>query len=790
MDNQPPNNKPSPVPESLGKFDNIPGATPREKLRNAHAQLRASLNAGPFQTVSASATPSSAGDIEPSPAAPLPETALPLSVRVDKEPIPPDLSVGVHQPPADTTVSPPLLYAEQPDVQTIQPSALTFDQSESYPPGSLRLGPSEFAITLPMDSRVKDDYVKALAQQARTIEQFLSGFKSAEGVPMTDAEQAQIISGIRGLIERLDYITFYPDLNIAEHIKDTEPDPQKEAAWAEYSSSKFQFLGHLIEVAETHDLHIVVMAKKGKAAEFLERYFLGKGFVYTRPRIEMRGNIEVSMTHGPFSVGIRSTQHEGVLETYKPPSAIIALDSSFNAANPSVEHLRTTYARNGNLLPVIRLIVSNTSEHIQRCLPDVPELQKLQLLVRCITSLSKVVGDLQDDALGVHEDAEELLSYLLSDNFNASWALPAIEPLHILASDEMASVVASGSESTYEHLSGASLQKRLLDAAENDAPDSKRQRLTPSQSQSQSQEQSQLTESSKAPSQRLDTDLKALESNLLRMKNAHAKELNELQTTLSNVQARLREREKMLESLQHRYETRTRELHQIRKERDSLVDRISKAEQRLEKQQDEIMKLKDERTQLKHELEAARNDLKAEGGLVEELEAAREEIRRLTKDNASLERKAEYEKKQAEYTREQYQNASTAAAQSGIEIRQLRDENQELKRKIAAEAVKLKEVKMRSDENRHLQRVMELELMLTSRDELLRRKEDELRELRRNRPATRSTSTQPRSPKWGPGNSRPTSPGINNNNNSNSSSNNNGIGGRGSALRFSSEMSL
>ncbi|KKA19623.1 hypothetical protein T310_6406 [Rasamsonia emersonii CBS 393.64] len=783
MDNQPLNNKPSPVPESLRKYDSIPGATPREKLRNAHAQLRASANAGPFRTVSASATPSSAGDIEPAPPASIPEAALPLSVRVDKEPVPHDASVEVHQPPADTTVSPPLLYAEQPDVQTIQPSALTFDQTESYPPGSLRLGPSEFAITMPMDSRVKDHYERALAQQMRTIQRFLSGF--------TDAED-QIISAIRGLIERLDHITLHPDLTMAEHIKDSEPDPQKEAAWAEYSSSKFQFLGHFIEVATTHDLHIVVMAKKGKAVEFVERYFLGKGFIYTRPRHEMRGNVEVSMTNGSLSVAIRSTQHDGVLETYKPPSAIIALDSSFNAANPSVEHLRTTYARNGNLLPVILLIVSNTSEHIQRCLPDVSELQKLRLLVHCVTSLSRAVGDLQDDALGVHEDAEEVLSYLLSDNFNLSWALPAIEPLNMPNSEETAGSGAVGS--TYEHLSAGMtpLQKRVLDTTEDDAPDSKRQRLTSSQSQS--QEQSQFTDSSKPPSQRLDTDLKALENSLLRMKSEHANELNQLKTTLSNVEARLVEREKMLESLQHRYESRTRELHQMRKERDNLADKLSKAEQRIERQQDEITKLKDERTQLKHDLEAARNDLKAEGGRLEELEAAREEVRRLTKENASLERKAEYERKQAEYTREQYQNASTAAAQSAMEIRQLKDENQQLKRKIAAEAVQLRQVKTKNDEMRHLQRVRELELMVASRDELLRRKEDELRELKRNRPATRSTSTQPRSPKWGPGNSRPTSPGItsNNSSNNNSSNNNNNSSsnnGRGSALRFSSEMS-
>jgi hypothetical protein len=267
------------------------------------------------------------------------------------------------------------------------------------------------------------------------------------------------------MIARLDHITLYPDLNISGHIKDKEPDPQKEASWAEYSSSKFQFLGRFIEIAEAHDLHIIVMAKNGQAVEFVERYFLGKGFTYTRPRDEMRGNIEVSMVLGPLSVGIRSSHHDGVLESYKPPSAIIALDSSFTSTNPSVEHLRTTYARNGNLLPVVRLIISNTSEHIQRCLPDVSEIQRLRLLVYYVTRLRDIVGDLQDNALGVHEDAEEFLSCLLSDNFNLNWALPAIEPLHIIAADDLASTLPPGSlESTSGDLpaGGNFLQKRLF----------------------------------------------------------------------------------------------------------------------------------------------------------------------------------------------------------------------------------------------------------------------------------------------------------------------------------------
>lgn len=265
------------------------------------------------------------------------------------------------------------------------------------------------------------------------------------------------------------------------------------------------------------------------------------------------------------------------------------------------------------------------------------------------------------------------------------------------------------------------------------------------------------------------------------MKNAHAAEKHQLQNDLTQACSQLQEIEKALSDLQHRYESRTKLLHQTRQERDRLVDNNASLEQRTEKQKEDISKLKEERAKSKQELEEARQELKAGDGPMADLETAREEIRRLTKENASLERKADYAQSQTEYIREQYQTASTVAAQAGNEARQLREENEVLTRKVEGNAVRLREISMQEDTARHIARIEELEMILASRDDLLRRKEDELRDIRKNRPSTRSTSTQPRSPKWAAG-SRPTSPGANHNGNGN------GLAGRGSALRFSAEM--
>lgn len=264
------------------------------------------------------------------------------------------------------------------------------------------------------------------------------------------------------------------------------------------------------------------------------------------------------------------------------------------------------------------------------------------------------------------------------------------------------------------------------------------------------------------------------------MKTDHAAEVDRLQTTITEWEARYRERIKGWEDLQHRYEAQNNELHKIRKERDGLLEDKKTAETKAGKQEDEIMKLKDEKKQLKQDLQSARDDLKTEGGLKEELEVLREQNRKLSEDYAKLEKSVLYEKNQTESVRRAYQDASHHAGMLKNETTTLQDRVAYLQSQVDAEAVKLRELKTQKDESKHLARVKELEQALEVRENLLRKKEEELRNIRNNRPATRATSTQPRSPKaWGNNGSRPTSPGVNN-----------GVGNRSSGLRFSSEMSL
>ncbi|KAJ5735807.1 Histone deacetylase complex subunit 2/3 [Penicillium malachiteum] len=717
--------------------------------------------------VSASQTPSSGGDVDAVAPKSFPETTVPLSVRTEGDNMA-HTHTAVHHGHPEPLLQPTHLGHIEAGMQTIQPSALTVGVADESQPGSLRLGPSEFAVILPMDSRVKDDYERVLTNSAAAVQDFLA--LGSQNSQASNLQRKEMQSKMYEVIAQLNNVSIHPDLNISHHLVETESDLDRQTSWAEYSSTKFLLLGNLIDIASTHELHVILAVQDDKKQSIVERYLRGKGFTYTRPREELGGNLEVSLVKGPLSFGVHS--NESVRDLFKAPSAILALDTAFHHQSPSVEHIRTTFTRNNDLLPVIWFIVANTCEHIERCLPDLPETDRLRLLLQYTARLHDEVGDLQDNALGVPEHAEEILNYLLH-NF-AQWQVPSVEPLHFVSSDELESSTSSSDESQ-----GVAQKRSLSEDGQDDLAFKRTKVDTP--------ELAQLTQSTKGPSESLNLELESLEKSIVQMKNTHASEKEQLQNDLNQMHMRFQEMERELGTLQHRYETRTSDLYKTRVERDEAAASRKLLEQRVEKFRDDVTKLKEERTQLNIELGAARQELKDGGGTLADLETAREEIRRLTQEVSGLERKAEYERNQSDYTREQYQNASNAAAQAGNELRQLQSENVALKRKVEGNAAQLREVTNKSDSTIHLDRIAELELTLASRDEFLRKKEEELRDIRKNRPSTRSTSTQPRSPKWA-ASSRPTSPGVNNGNGNGNG--NNGMMGRGSGLRFSSEASI
>jgi hypothetical protein len=80
-------------------------------------------------------------------------------------------------------------------MQTIHPSALSVGNDEEAPPGSVRLGPAEFAITLPLDSRLKDEYDRVLGGASAEMRQFLVMSNPASQISDTDVRNNILTAG-------------------------------------------------------------------------------------------------------------------------------------------------------------------------------------------------------------------------------------------------------------------------------------------------------------------------------------------------------------------------------------------------------------------------------------------------------------------------------------------------------------------------------------------------------------------------------------------------------------------
>ena len=229
------------------------------------------------------------------------------------------------------------------------------------------------------------------------------------------------------------------------------------------------------------------------------------------------------------------------------------------------------------------------------------------------------------------------------------------------------------------------------------------------------------------------------------LKASHAEREAVLQETLQRTQKQLEDYTSALSDLQTRYEHYTRNITTLRREKAELETAATNAERRREAQTNEIATLKESRRMVEQELQAARTALLASPvPAIAELERARAEVRQLQAEKALLERKMGYAHNETEVARKAYQEASSAAVDSASQISQLESENKVLQSRALTSAADLAAITQRNENAAIRNQIAGLEATVKDREEVLRRKDEELRELKRGRGmGTRGTSAKP-----------------------------------------------
>jgi hypothetical protein len=240
------------------------------------------------------------------------------------------------------------------------------------------LQPSEFVVPLPIDGRIKHQYVAELKEKYSSISDFLKSPRSP-----------RLIDAMSDLIRRLNDTVVHTDLGLngpATQIASTT----EEVLWAEDASSKFAFLAHIISTLRGSSHHIVLVARSGTAQDLLRSYLKGKHVNY---REYTEGGSMEDLQEGDSNDHMEYTLLPALPRALKniPRSAslIIAFDDSFDAA------MLPEWCSTTPFVPVLLLLVVNSAEHVGRCIPqDVPEPERLRRFIKAVVHVHNELGDM------------------------------------------------------------------------------------------------------------------------------------------------------------------------------------------------------------------------------------------------------------------------------------------------------------------------------------------------------------------------------------------------------------
>ena len=226
---------------------------------------------------------------------------------------------------------------------------------------------------------------------------------------------------------------------------------------------------------------------------------------------------------------------------------------------------------------------------------------------------------------------------------------------------------------------------------------------------------------------------------------------------LGTMQKSLEEHVLALSILQHRYESRTRTIAQTRDANNELTSSLDGAKLKIQALTADRDLQRESRGKAEAEMRSAQVLLSnSTNPSIKDI--AEHQAARLAAENQvdKLQKKCDLATKDLDFTRQQYQTASTSAAELFTNVTTLEKEVADLKIRADERAVMLLEKNKANSAIQYKIQIQALERQLAQRDSMLKRKEEELRELgRRGRGMqTRGTSVTPvsagRSPKANP----------------------------------------
>ena len=320
-----------------------------------------------------------------------------------------EISLPAHNSPSaphtPTTPSKLSMHKEASPVQS-QTTTLTVKN----------LGPGEYIVTLPMQPRILSQYVDTVEYYPQAIGKNMTAETIGEDV----------VEKLNTLLCRLGNVATHIGLEGGGPTSQEVVKPEEEALYAELSSEKFRFLGHLLALTRESQIHIAVVAKPGDLFDIIEVFLKGKSVPYLRQDQKRSGG-------GSYGLQTVSIIASGGAISLPPVHLIIAFDESFNANDAHIAKMRQPNASGNELIPVVRLVVYSSVEHLDLCLArSLEPVDRIRKLIFCVWHTQRSVGQLEPHEPSTIECAQEVFEFFKGGFKTSAWTLPNIRPIENL----------------------------------------------------------------------------------------------------------------------------------------------------------------------------------------------------------------------------------------------------------------------------------------------------------------------------------------------------------------------
>lgn len=252
----------------------------------------------------------------------------------------------------------------------------------------------EYAISLPAEGKVQALYHDLIKSKRKSILRFIRR-RDSNGVKSPPLSKIEERNDMAQLVDRLNDTVTHLDLARDDLPTQDSGNSEDHAKYATIAGSKFAFVGHLIDHLRGHKCSIVLFSKPGRVQDLLQEFLEFKGVHCQRAM----GDALISQEPPQSSSKMSQIQFllltPGTSFTTKVPETpdmIIAFDASFDNLDPQVKSLRVE-SQGRRLVPIVHLLVANSSEHCDVCIPrQIPSPQRLRLLMRATYQARRGLG--------------------------------------------------------------------------------------------------------------------------------------------------------------------------------------------------------------------------------------------------------------------------------------------------------------------------------------------------------------------------------------------------------------